>query len=136
MSDVDYQENIMSLSFADGSVDFFICSHVLEHVESDDRAISELFRMTRKGGCGILMAPISVGLEHTLEDPTITSEAERWKYFGQNDHVRLYAHDDYVAKIKANGFEVEQLGVQYFGKRLFMRLGLTESSILYIVKKS
>lgn len=136
MEGVDYKIDIMNIPVGDETIDFFICSHVLEHVESDDKAIQELYRITKTGGCGILVAPISVGLEHTIEDPSMTTEAERWRHFGQNDHVRLYAHNDYVAKIKANGFEVEQLGIKDFGKETFMRLGLTETSILYIVRRT
>lgn len=135
MTGVDHVVDLMKLPFNENSFDLFICSHVLEHVENDDLAISELFRIVKKGGRGILMAPISVGLEKTIEDPSIKTEAERWRYFGQNDHVRLYAHDDYVKKIKVRGFLVQELGIKYFGKRIFRRLGLKETSILYIVKK-
>ena len=31
--------------YADGSFDFFICSHVLEHVSDDRRALNELYRI-------------------------------------------------------------------------------------------
>ena len=115
--------------------DFFICSHVLEHVDNDDKAIQELYRITKSGGYGILMAPIIVGLEHTIEDPSMATVAERWQHFGQYDHVRLYAHDDYVEKLEVNGFVVDQLDIEYFGKKLFKQLGLKETSILYIVRK-
>ena len=110
MDDVNHKVNMMDLPFDDGSFGFFICSHVLEHVESDDRAIDELFRITKRGGLGILMAPIIVGLEKTLEDPSVTDEAGRWRNFGQGDHVRLYAHDDYLRKIRHHGFRVDELG--------------------------
>lgn len=135
MEGVDYRENLMSLTFADESFDFFICSHVLEHVENDDVAIRELLRVTRVGGRGLLMAPIIVGLPHTLEDPSATSEADRWRLFGQHDHVRLYAHDDYVSKILGNGFALTQLGIEHFGAEAFRRLGLKPTSILYVVNR-
>ncbi len=135
MDNVDYKVNMMDMPFEDESFDFFICSHVLEHVESDDQAIMELCRVTKRGGCGILVAPISVGLEKTIEDPLVTDEAGRWRLFGQNDHVRLYAHDDYVEKIRSHGFRVEELGERYFGKAIFRSLGLKPTSILYVVSK-
>ena len=135
MSAVDHQVDIMNLPFESRSFDFFICSHVLEHVEKDNVAISELFRIIKPNGCGILVAPIVTGLEQTIEDPAITDEAERWKLFGQNDHVRLYAHDDYVSRITNAGFEVEQFGEQHFGRQIFHSLGLKRSSILYIVTR-
>jgi SAM-dependent methyltransferase len=135
MEGCDFKADMMHMPFETDSYDFFICSHVLEHVESDDKAISELYRITKKDGCGILMAPIIAGLQHTLEDPSITDEAGRWRHFGQNDHIRLYAHDDYVNKIKSHGFSVQELGEQYFGRNLFKALGLKRTSILYIVTK-
>jgi SAM-dependent methyltransferase len=75
MEDVDYKVDMMDMPFDDESFDFFICSHVLEHVDSDDQAIKELYRIIKPGGCGILMAPIIVGLEKTVEDPSVKDEA-------------------------------------------------------------
>jgi SAM-dependent methyltransferase len=135
MTDVDYRVDMMDMPFRDEHFDFFLCSHVLEHVENDNIAISELFRITKHGGCGILMAPIIIGLEKTIEDPTIKDDAGRWKYFGQNDHVRLYARNDYVRKIASYGFRVMELGEKYFGKEAFSSLGLKRTSILYVVTK-
>lgn len=135
MDHVDFKVDLLNMPLEDASFDFFICSHVLEHVESDDQAIKELYRITKKGGCGILMAPIIVGLEKTVEDSSIKDEAGRWKHFGQNDHVRLYAHDDYVNKIRNHGFRVEELGIEYFGEETFSSLGLKSTSILYVVSK-
>jgi SAM-dependent methyltransferase len=135
MGNVDHKVDLQNLPFADESYDFFICSHVLEHVESDDRAIRELYRITRPGGCGILVAPIIVGLENTVEDPSVTDAAGRWRLYGQDDHVRLYAHDDYVNKIRSHGFRVDELGEDYFGENVFRALGLTHTSILYVVSK-
>ena len=135
MEDVDYKIDMMDMSFDDESFDFFICSHVLEHVESDDEAIKELYRITKSGGCGILMAPIRLGLKKTVEDQSVKDEAGRWRLYGQNDHVRLYAHDDYINKIRSHGFHVKEFGESYFGGDVFRALGLTHTSILYVVSK-
>lgn len=135
MPHVNYQVDITRLPFANDQYDFFICSHILEHVSSDDLAIAELYRIVKPGGMGIVMAPIIVGLEHTIEDPSIEDVAERWRLFGQYDHVRLYAHDDYVAKLKRHGFVVHELSVVDFGLECFKALGLKLTSILYIVQK-
>lgn len=135
MDHVDHKVDLQDLPFSDESYDFFICSHVLEHVASDDQAIRELFRITRSGGCGILVAPIIVGLEKTLEDPSVIDAAGRWRLYGQDDHVRLYAHDDYVNKIRSHGFRVAELGEGYFGKDVFRSLGMIPTSILYVVSK-
>ncbi len=135
MDACDYKIDLMHMPFADQSYDFFICSHILEHVESDDQAISELYRITKKGGSGILMAPIIVGLEKTVEDPSVTDDAGRWRLYGQNDHLRLYAHDDYVKKVRSHSFRVEELGEKHFGVDIYRSLGLKRTSILYVVSK-
>ena len=135
MNDVDYKVDMMDMPFDDESFDFFICSHVLEHVDSDDQAIKELYRITKPGGCGILMVPIILGLEKTVEDPSVKDEAGRWRLYGQGDHVRLYAHNDYVNKICLHGFRVEELGESFFGEGVFSTVGLTRTSILYVVTK-
>ena len=135
MGDVDYKVDMMDMPFDDESFDLFICSHVLEHVDSDDQVIKELYRITKPDGCGILMVPIIMGLEKTVEDPSVKDEAGRWRLYGQNDHVRLYAHDDYVKKLRSHCFRVEELGESYFGEELFRTLGLTRTSILYVVTK-
>lgn len=135
MEGVSHQVDLTNLSFMDNSYDFFVCSHVLEHVADDLAAIKELFRITRTGGCGILMAPIIIGLSQTLENRLVVDPAERWRLFGQQDHVRLYSHDDYVARIRSQGFRVEQLDQKYFGLWRFKLLGLKASSILYVVRK-
>jgi SAM-dependent methyltransferase len=135
METVDHKVDLMNLPFADNSFDFFICSHVLEHVPDDLQAIRELYRITRPGGCGILMAPIIVDLPNTIEDSTVTTEADRWRLFGQFDHVRLYAHDDYILRLEECGFVVQQLDQSVFGADTFARMGLKPTSILYIVTK-
>jgi len=135
MDHVDFKVDMMDMPFDNEGFDFFICSHVLEHVDSDDRAIKELYRITKPGGCGILMVPIILGLEKTVEDPSVKDEAGRWRLYGQGDHVRLYAHDDYIKKIRSHCFRVEELGETYFGEEVFRKVGLTRTSILYVVIK-
>lgn len=135
MPSTDHRYDLMSIDRPANSVDFFICSHVLEHVPDDQQALSELYRISAKNGFGILMAPIIVGLEKTYENPAITSEEERWQHFGQGDHLRLYAHADYVKLLEQSGFIVRQLTWRHFGSQVIKRLGLKPTSRLYIVEK-
>ncbi len=135
MNNVDYKVDITSLPFDDSLSDFFICSHVLEHVPNDIGAIKELYRITKPGSFGILLAPIHRSIEKNIEDLNITSEAERWRLFGQNDHVRLYSHSGFISSIKKAGFYFKELDINYFGSKVFNKLGLSETSILYVVEK-
>ena len=133
--DVTHKVDITKMPFDDEQYDCFVCSHVLEHVADDAAAMKELHRILKPGGYGILVAPVIVGLEHIIEDSSITSDEDRWKFFGQHDHVRLYSHEDYVARIQESGFIIRELGERYFGRNVFRNLGLKPTSILYIVER-
>jgi SAM-dependent methyltransferase len=45
------------LPFADGSFDCMVCTEVLEHLEDPERAVEEMARVLKPGGCLILSAP-------------------------------------------------------------------------------
>lgn len=136
MSDVDDKIDIRNMSiYADGQFDIFICSHVLEHVDDDQRAIRELYRILNKGGWGIIMVPINLSLKEDYENDSLTSESERWKHFGQNDHVRMYSKPGFIKKLKEAGFQVKERDVNYFGATEFEKYGIHPRSILYTVEK-
>ncbi|HEA66429.1 MAG TPA: class I SAM-dependent methyltransferase [Desulfobacterales bacterium] len=115
--------------------DLFICSHMLEHVEDDRQALRELYRILKNGGQGILMVPIDLSLKEIDENPDCSDVAERWRRFGQGDHVRKYSKQGFIDRIIEAGFELEQLGVEEFGIQQFVKHGITQQSVLYIVKK-
>lgn len=136
VDEVDDRVDITNMDiYSDASFDAFICSHVLEHVQDDAAAMKELYRILKPSGWGILMVPLMLQFEKSLEDPLAVTEAERWRMFGQGDHVRLYAKHDFLARIMVAGFAVEQLGADYFGKKSFAICGISPRSQLYIVHK-
>jgi SAM-dependent methyltransferase len=134
--DVNDRVDIMDMrSYRDESVDFFICSHILEHVQDDNKALSELYRILKPGGQGILVVPIVLSLEDIDEDPSVTDVGERWRRFGQDDHVRMYSKKGFLSRTWRAGFNVRQLGREHFGKETFRTYGITDQSVLYIVEK-
>lgn len=137
MDGVDDAVDISDMrEYPDGSFDVFICSHVLEHVRDDGKALSELHRILRPGGVGVLMVPIYLSLTQVDEDPAALDEGERWRRFGQNDHVRAYSRGGFLERVANAGFKVESLGTGHFGREVFLRHGITERSILYAVSKA
>ncbi|RDD93903.1 glycosyltransferase [Acidovorax sp. BoFeN1] len=121
--------------YADNSFDLVICSHVLEHVDDDAAAIREMHRVLAPGGCAILMVPILTTATETDEDPAETRVEERWRRFGQNDHVRMYAKGDFVARLRSGGFTVEEWSQTEFGEAVFQAHGIRPGSVLYISRK-
>ena len=105
---VDIKADILDLPFDDNSFDIILCNHVLEHIEDDTKAMSELYRVLKPNGMGIFQIPQDLSLEKTYEDFSITSEEERMKHFGQYDHVRIYGKD-YFDRLRKVGFKVEEV---------------------------
>lgn len=136
MENVDDRIDITNMNcYAEGAFDAFICSHVLEHVPDDSKALRELFRILKPGGWGILMVPIILALDKIDEDPLLEDIAERWSRFGQNDHVRMYSRIGLVERAEGAGFVVRQYGQEYFGADVFKKHGISVKSILYVVEK-
>lgn len=103
---VDLGLDLVQLDLPTGAVDAVVCSHVLEHVPDDTRAIAELRRVTARGGWCLVMVPLDVELEETYEDPSVTTPEQRVAAFWQADHLRLYG-PDIEHRLAAAGFEVE-----------------------------
>lgn len=98
--------NIEKIDFPDGSFDFVVANHVLEHV--DDRvALLEIHRILRHQGLFIVSVPIVGGWAKTYENPAITSPYDRELHFGQNDHLRYYGRD-FIERLQAAGFTVDE----------------------------
>ena len=116
--------DITNITYEDNSFDVILCSHVLEHVMDDKKAMSELFRVLSPGGWAILQAPVL--REKTYEDPAIVTPEERERLFGQRDHVRIYGLD-YRDRLESAGFNVKVDGyVRKLGSAKIRRYGLSK----------
>lgn len=96
--------DITDIQYPDNSFNVIYCSHVLEHVMDDKKAMSEFLRVLKPNGWALLQVPILE--EKTMEDPTITDPQERLRVFGQHDHVRRYGRD-YKDRLEETGFNVK-----------------------------
>jgi SAM-dependent methyltransferase len=103
--EVSVVTDLTELAFADGAFDLVMCSHVLEHIADDRRAMREIRRVLKPGGRAILQVPMQFELAATLEDLSITDPATRERLYGQPDHVRLYGRD-YLDRLAGAGFVV------------------------------
>ncbi len=118
--------DIMNIQYSDQSFDVIYCSHVLEHVQDDKRAIRELWRVLKSGGWAILLVPVSA--TETFEDPSIVAPLARLQAFGQEDHVRRYG-PDYVDRLREAGFRVDITTVADLTRHEdAVRMGLTPAS--------
>ena len=134
--DVMVKMDITEINFPDKTFDIIICNHVLEHIVDDRKAMRELFRVLKPGGWGILQVPMSLSIERTYEDYSITDPAEREQAFGQSDHVRIYAAD-YQDRLEESGFQSSRFNweedKEFEGAN--NRYGLLQDESVFIVNK-
>jgi len=118
--------DITAIQFPDASFDVIYCSHVLEHVDDDRRAMREFYRVLKPGGWAILLVPIDAA--KTFEDPSIVDPAERLRLFGSEFHVRRYG-PDYVDRLQEAGFEVQETRIaDMFSDDEALRLGIARGA--------
>jgi SAM-dependent methyltransferase len=110
-------------SVTDSSFDVIIACDVLEHVLDDLAAMRELYRILRPGGIAILSIPQMDPPAVTDQDPSVKTEAEREKRFGQKDHVRMYG-DDFAERLSSTGFRIEVITDANFEPESVSRLVL------------
>ena len=133
--DVTFCSDIQDMNMVeDSSYDFFICSHVLEHVQDDRKAMKELYRILKQDGFGLFLVPISLDRE-TIDEEWGLPSSDCWRRFGQGDHCRVYSKEGVVERLQNTGFYVHQLGKDFFGVDVFLKNGLTDTSILYVLTK-
>jgi predicted SAM-dependent methyltransferase len=98
--------DITDIQYSDKTFDAVISCHVLQDVVDDKKAISEFYRVLKPGGWAILQVPLSLTLQKTLENFSLTPP-EQLHAFGDSKHVRIYATEDYKQRIEQAGFIVE-----------------------------
>jgi len=107
----DVVADICDLPFQDNQYDLILCNHVLEHIPNDLKAMTELYRVLKKGGTLIAQVPLEEERSKTFEDDSITNIDERSRVFGQYDHVRVYGQD-YYQRLKSVGFSADGVFLQ------------------------
>lgn len=119
---VMHNVDIAHLPFEDESFDFIWCSHVLEHVPKDLRAMSELSRVLRSTGIAIIQVPL---WGRVTQEDALPSAQERVRKYFEADHVRRYGLD-IVDRLLAAGFDVEVLPLASIDLGDVLRYGLSD----------
>lgn len=120
--------------YEDATFDVVICSHVLEHIHEDNKAVAEIARILKPNGKALILVPIPLGLEKSMYDPSLTDPGERIKYYGQNDHVRMYSKSGLINLISNAGLKVDTWD-QSNASIQFDKVGLSSTSTLYLAVK-
>jgi SAM-dependent methyltransferase len=127
------QMDITDIHYPDQTFDVIYCSHVLEHVPEDRKAIAEFYRVLKPGGWALIIVPIN--RERTYEDLSVTGPEERRKIFGHPEHVR-HCGQDYAGRLRSSGFHVTtEKPSDYFDQKQFKKYGLKEEPLFFCEKK-
>jgi len=127
--------DIHNIKFPDNKFDVVFCNHVLEHVDNDLKAMSEIYRVLKPNGWAIIQSPQDWNLETTYEDKSITEPLEREKHFGQADHLRMYGRD-YGKRLSSVGFIVEENKLVYnLEKKIIIKNCFSANEVIYLCKK-
>lgn len=81
-----YCKDLQNLSFGEKSIDFILCSHVIEYISDDKRAFKEMFRVLKWGGAAFFQMPI-------LNFHTTVPEQKEY-------------HEDAALAVRRNGWDV------------------------------
>ena len=114
--DVDYKEDLRRLSFPDATFDMVYASHVLEHIDDDEAAIKEVYRVLKPGGIAIL--PVPINAPHTVDygapcpSETFHVRCCGLDYFDRYrpvfDSVEVRGSDDYPAQHQLYKYETRE----------------------------
>ena len=122
--------NIENIDEDKDTFDFIICYHILEHIENDESAMNELYRILKPNGECYIQTPFKKG--NIFEDTSIVSPEERLKYFGQEDHVRIYSVDGLKKRLEKAKFKVS---VKHFKEAKNNKFGFHEDETVLIAQK-
>jgi SAM-dependent methyltransferase len=127
--------DITDIPYAENTFDVVLCSHVLEFIPDDHKAMSELYRILKPGGWALLLVPFDAEGSETFEDLKVFDPKERERLFGKFDHVRVYGRD-FKDRLEHAGFMVrEECYAQEPGPTLAQRYGLlAELDMFYCTK--
>ena len=105
-ADVDERFDLMAIPHADAAFHAVYCSHVLQDVPDDLRAMGELYRILKPGGWAILNVPVTaqVTVDHRDAPLRTRSRGDRRPH----EHLRTYGRD-FAQRMASTGFEVRTI---------------------------
>ncbi len=99
------RENLLHLSFGDGSISRILSLDTLEHIEDYGKALAEFYRVLRNDGVAIIHVPCYY-FEKPASEP-IRPAVDPW------GHVRYFAARELVEELAGAGFIILRLAYNF-----------------------
>jgi ubiquinone/menaquinone biosynthesis C-methylase UbiE len=110
-------KDICQMNFPENYFDKIICSEVLEHIDDDNLAVKNLFRVLKPGGVLVVTVP-NKNYPLVWDPLNKLREALGWGHFDAKntilggiwsyDHKRLYDNQELESLLVTNGFRVNK----------------------------
>jgi ubiquinone/menaquinone biosynthesis C-methylase UbiE len=94
--------------FQDESFDLVYCNHVLEHLPSPQKAISEAWRVLKKGG------RYMIGIPNGRHLNDMVMRKIQLLYYGKTDHLQTFSLKKITELLNNQGFSVGRIA-KYYG---------------------
>ena len=131
---INLQQDLTKMKIEDEQYNLSILWHVLEHIPNDLEAISELYRVMKKGGKVLVSVPIfPVGNKETYEDKNLP-RAKYLEVHGHEDHCRSCGLD-YFKRFESVGFKTYILNGSELSTEAIRKFGLSTSHVVWLFEK-
>jgi SAM-dependent methyltransferase len=125
--------DIRELELPDDEFDALVCYHVLEHIDDEMKALSELKRVMKPGAWAVIQVPIYV--EKTISRDALT-EWQAKRILVYDGHLRAHGPDEYRQLLESAGFRVDVVPyARKFSKEQLKEFGLDRTEDLYVCHK-
>jgi SAM-dependent methyltransferase len=129
----EYVMSVTDIEFDDNSFDFLICSHVLDDVDDDARAIAEIYRVLKKKGRALISVPVDTSNLATIE--FYENEKLKKELNIGAENKRIYG-SDIIDLLAIPGFEVRKITAsEILDNSQIDRYSVREKDIFFICEK-
>ncbi|MDG2357546.1 MAG: class I SAM-dependent methyltransferase [Polaribacter sp.] len=123
-------QDLTKMNITSGTYNQIIAWHVLEHIQDDQKAIREMYRVLKKGGELLLSVPIYPKNNHkTIEIPGLPRKKYK-EVHGHFDHCRSCGLD-YFKRFEREGFKTKTLNVSELDYSQIKKYGLSDSHTVW-----
>jgi SAM-dependent methyltransferase len=133
----DLRIDVTDIPAPDETFDVILCSHVLEHVPDDRKALREFRRVLKPNGWALINVPSDPSRSEIYEDDSIVDPQGRRDHFGQEDHVRVYSVEGFLSRVRGAGLVPELDPVEFTPreKRRYLLYGDRDWDHMYFCRR-